>query len=76
MLDSVQLAWHSAKQDDITIYAPMSLNTQILVAAILGVLFGFLLNLLPGSAFYDGSLYGLSIASSIFIGLLKMLLIP
>ncbi|WP_075174611.1 dicarboxylate/amino acid:cation symporter [Acinetobacter indicus] len=54
----------------------MSLNTQILVAAILGVLFGFLLNLLPGSAFYDGSLYGLSIASSIFIGLLKMLLIP
>ncbi|WP_218945233.1 MULTISPECIES: dicarboxylate/amino acid:cation symporter [unclassified Acinetobacter] len=54
----------------------MSLNTQILVAAILGILFGFLLNLLPGSAFYDGSLYGLSIASSIFIGLLKMLLIP
>lgn len=76
MLDSAQLAWHSAKQDDITIYAPMSLNTQILVAAILGVLFGFLLNLLPGSTFYDGSLYGLSIASSIFIGLLKMLLIP
>ncbi|MDM1272268.1 dicarboxylate/amino acid:cation symporter [Acinetobacter indicus] len=76
MLDSAQLAWHSAKQDDITIYAPMSLNTQILVAAILGVLFGLLLNLLPGSAFYDGSLYGLSIASSIFIGLLKMLLIP
>lgn len=76
MLDSAQLAWHSAKQDDITIYAPMSLNTQILVAAILGVLFGFLLNLLPGIAFYDGSLYGLSIASSIFIGLLKMLLIP
>lgn len=76
MLDSAQLAWHSAKQDDITIYAPMSLNTQILVAAILGVLFGFFLNLLPGSAFYDGSLYGLSIASSIFIGLLKMLLIP
>ncbi len=76
MLDSAQLAWHSAKQDDITIYAPMSLNTQILVAAILGVLFGFFLNLLPDSAFYDGSLYGLSIASSIFIGLLKMLLIP
>lgn len=76
MLDSAQLAWHSAKQDDIKIYAPMSLNTQILVAAILGVIFGFLLNLLPGSAFYDGSLYGLSIASSIFIGLLKMLLIP
>lgn len=76
MLDSAQLAWHSAKQDDITIYAPMSLNTQILVAAILGVLFGLFLNLLPDSAFYDGSLYGLSIASSIFIGLLKMLLIP
>lgn len=76
MLDSAQLAWHSAKQDDINIYAPMSLNTQILVAAVLGVIFGFLLNLLPGGAFYEGSLYGLSIASSIFIGLLKMLLIP
>ena len=54
----------------------MSLNTQILVAAILGGIFGFLLNLYPESDFFSGSLYGLSIVSSVFIGLLKMLLIP
>ena len=54
----------------------MSLNTQILIAAILGVVFGFILNLFPSTAFFDASLYGLSIASSVFIGLLKMLLIP
>ena len=54
----------------------MSLNTQILIAAILGVAFGFILNLYPNTAFFDASLYGLGIASSIFIGLLKMLLIP
>ncbi|MFH7766283.1 dicarboxylate/amino acid:cation symporter [Acinetobacter sp. BSP-28] len=54
----------------------MSLNTQILIAAILGVAFGFLLNLFPHTQFFDISLYGLGLASSIFIGLLKMLLIP
>lgn len=54
----------------------MSLNTQILIAAILGVAFGFVLNLYPETAFFAASLYGLGIASSIFIGLLKMLLIP
>ncbi len=54
----------------------MSLNTQILIAAILGVAFGFLLNLFPNTQFFDISLYGLGLASSIFIGLLKMLLIP
>lgn len=54
----------------------MSLNTQILIAAILGVVFGFILNLFPSTAFFNASLYGLSIASSVFIGLLKMLLIP
>ncbi len=54
----------------------MSLNTQILVAAILGVAFGFLLLQFPETQFLAGSLYGLGIASSIFIGLLKMLLIP
>lgn len=54
----------------------MSLNTQILIAAILGVAFGFLLNVFPHTAFFNGSLYGLGIASSIFIGLLKLLLIP
>lgn len=54
----------------------MSLNTQILVAAIFGVAFGFFLNSIPTGAFVESSLYGLNIASSIFIGLLKMLLIP
>ncbi|CAM9164865.1 hypothetical protein F938_03727 [Acinetobacter bereziniae LMG 1003 = CIP 70.12] len=54
----------------------MSLNTQILIAAILGVAFGFLLNQFPDTQFLDGSIYTLSIASSIFIGLLKMLLVP
>ena len=54
----------------------MSLNTQILFAAIFGVAFGFILNLFPNTQFFDVSLYTLGIASSIFIGLLKMLLIP
>ncbi|WP_436862692.1 dicarboxylate/amino acid:cation symporter [Acinetobacter haemolyticus] len=54
----------------------MNLNTQILFAAILGVVFGFLLNAFPETAFVEHSLYGLGILSSIFIGLLKMLLIP
>ena len=54
----------------------MSLNTQILVAAILGGIFGFLLNLYPESDFFSGSLYVLVFMSIVFIGLLKMLLIP
>ena len=54
----------------------MNLNTQILIAAILGVAFGFLLNQFPQTAFFDHSIYGLRILSSIFIGLLKMLLVP
>ena len=54
----------------------MSLNTQILIAAVLGLLFGFVLNLFPQSTFFDVSLYGIGIVSSVFIGLLKMILIP
>lgn len=54
----------------------MSLNTQILIAAVLGVLFGFLLTTFPQSTFFDIGLYGVGIASSLFIGLLKMILIP
>ena len=54
----------------------MSLNTQILIAAILGVAFGFLLIQFPATQFFDVSIYGLGIASNIFIGLLKMLLVP
>lgn len=54
----------------------MSLNTQILIAAILGIAFGFFLNQFPETQFFDSSIYILGIASSIFIGLLKMLLVP
>lgn len=54
----------------------MSLNTQILIAAVLGVAYGFLLNLFPDTQFFASSVYGLSLASSIFVGLLKLLLIP
>lgn len=54
----------------------ISLNTQIFIAAVLGVVFGFVLNQFPNTEFLSASLYGLNIASSIFIGLLKMLLVP
>jgi len=54
----------------------MSLNTQILFAAIIGLAFGFFLKYNPDLSFFDSSIYLLGIASSIFIGLLKMLLIP
>ena len=33
----------------------MSLNTQILIAAIFGVIFGFILNLFPETVFLDMS---------------------
>ncbi|UTO19930.1 MULTISPECIES: dicarboxylate/amino acid:cation symporter [Acinetobacter] len=54
----------------------MNLNTQILIAAVLGLAFGLLLTAYPETIFVANSLYGLGILSSIFIGLLKMLLIP
>ncbi|MGR0304799.1 dicarboxylate/amino acid:cation symporter [Acinetobacter beijerinckii] len=54
----------------------MNLNTQILIAAVLGLAFGLLLTAYPETIFAANSLYGLGILSSIFIGLLKMLLIP
>lgn len=54
----------------------MNLNTQILIAAVLGVGLGFLLITYPHSAWVEYSLYGLGLLSSVFIGLLKMLLIP
>lgn len=54
-----------------------TLNGQILVAAILGILFGLLLNQFSAvSSFHQASLYGLGIASAIFIGLLKLILVP
>ncbi|AOA57250.1 dicarboxylate/amino acid:cation symporter [Acinetobacter larvae] len=54
----------------------MHLNTQILLAAILGIAFGYILQIDPQASFVPHSLYGLGIISSIFIGLLKMLLVP
>lgn len=54
-----------------------TLNGQILLAAILGILFGvFLTHIDATSNAYTSSLYGLGIVSSIFIGLLKLILIP
>ena len=54
-----------------------TLNGQILLAAILGILFGiFLTHIDPNSSVHTSSLYGLGIASSIFIGLLKLILVP
>ena len=53
-----------------------SLNTQILLAAILGLLVGWGLSLAPDQAFSQNTLYVLTLMSSLFIGLLKMLLIP
>ncbi len=54
----------------------MSLNSKIFLAAILGVCFGGLLGFYPNSAFLSNSLYLLNLMSALFIGLLKMLLIP
>ncbi len=76
LLDSPVFAWHSAFKINIKNACKMSLNTQILIAAVLGVLFGFLLTLFPQSTFFNVGLYGIGIASSLFIGLLKMILIP
>ena len=45
----------------------MSLNTQILIAAILGVAFGFLLNQFPDTQFLDGSIYTLSIVFHLLV---------
>ena len=52
----------------------MNLNTQILIAAIAGVGLGLLLTSYPQADFAQTTLYVLGILSSIFIGLLKMLL--
>lgn len=57
-------------------YMLKSLNTQILIAAILGIIFGWGLSSFPDTSFATGSLYILGLLSSLFIGLLKMLLIP
>lgn len=54
----------------------MNLNTQILIAAILGFSLWLPTYHVSGHCFCKHSLYGLGILSSVFIGLLKMLLVP
>lgn len=54
----------------------MSLNTQIFIAAVLGIGFGFFLRLFPEFIFFDSSIYTLGIVSDVFVGFLKMLLVP
>ncbi|UIP87010.1 dicarboxylate/amino acid:cation symporter [Pseudomonas phenolilytica] len=54
-----------------------SLNLQILVAACLGVLIGWLVGGQPEeAALREGTLYAAGLVSSVFIGMLKMVLIP
>ncbi len=54
-----------------------SLNVQILVAACLGLLLGWLTGALPeDAALREGTLYAAGLVSSVFIGMLKMVLIP
>ncbi len=54
-----------------------SSNAQILLAALLGLLFGGFLAQWPAdSAFYSASVFGLDVAGTLFIGLLKMVLVP
>ncbi|MBL8014212.1 MAG: dicarboxylate/amino acid:cation symporter [Candidatus Omnitrophica bacterium] len=54
-----------------------SLNTQILAGAVLGIVGGFFLRALPAdSSATAHTLYFASLVAGIFIGLLKMILIP
>ena len=54
----------------------LSLNTQIVLGATLGILLGFGLQLEAGSEFAKGSLYIAGLIGGAFIDLLKMVLIP
>lgn len=54
-----------------------SLNLQIFIAACVGLFLGWLTGLLPAEdSLRHGVLYGCTLVSSLFIGLLKMVLIP
>lgn len=54
-----------------------SLNRLIFIAAGIGILVGWLLGLLPQEAgLRDGVLYASTLVGAVFIGLLKMILIP
>lgn len=54
----------------------LSLNTQILLGALLGVLLGTWFQLEAGTGFAKGGLYLAGMVGGIFIDLLKMILIP
>lgn len=55
----------------------LSLNKQILIAAVLGIIFGFCVVLIgPYTALGSNILYFCSLIGGIFINLLKMILIP
>ena len=54
-----------------------SLNRLIFIAAAIGVAIGWLLGLMPEDAgLRGGVLYGSTLVGAVFIGLLKMILIP
>lgn len=53
------------------------LNTQILLAAVIGIAVGLLISAVPADAgVREAVLYGSTVISSIFIGMLKMVLVP
>jgi len=53
------------------------LNQQIFVAAIIGVVVGWLIGYLPDdSALREGTLYASAMVGGVFIGMLKMVLVP
>lgn len=55
----------------------MTLNTRILLGAATGILLGLLFALLgPDTALTRHGLYGLGLISTVFIGLLKMVMVP
>ena len=55
----------------------MSLNNRILLGAILGLLLGYVLrHYAPDGAVTSSIIYGANLVGSLFIGLLKMVLIP
>ncbi len=55
----------------------LSLNLQILLGAMLGLLLGIYLHHQPiGSALHQNTLYGLTLLASLFVDLLKMILVP
>lgn len=53
------------------------LNTQIILAAVIGIAVGLLISALPADdGVREAVLYGSTVISSIFIGMLKMVLVP